>query len=202
MSTTALFCLMAVLLLDTIWSITVSAKKFRNTLPLIVIIFVLLLFGSSYISIIQDELIRETVDQTGSLDYSSALLRYVITPKSLFGNGNLVGGIDQILNGAANIGLVTCFLDFCFYCILIVLAFKLVFSDSAQYHFMGLGCMYMLLHSLKLSIGVLSNPYLILIMVVLATLNQSMKVRTNISNPIDLCKRVYNNEQDSIDRRL
>lgn len=176
-STTAFGALLAAVFIDFIWRIFVKRKN-SYILVLILSTFVLIWINNriGYTSLIQDEIVRKTVDQTGSIEYSGSMLKYIVTPSSLFGTGNLPPSKTDL--SSLSIGLVSSILDILFYITLIISALKNVFSKDDSRHFVGIGCIYMLIHLLKVNILAFNYCYLAFIVFILYMLNK----RNSINN--------------------
>ena len=176
-STTALGALLVAVFIDFIWQIVVKRK---NGFFLVIILSALVLIWINnrigIISLIHDEIVRKTVDQTGSLEYSSSMLKYIVTPSTLLGTGNIPPSKTNL--SSLSIGFVSSILDILFYIALVVNALKLVYSKDVSKHFIGIGCAYMLIHMLKVNILAFNYCYLAFIVFILYMLNK----RKNINN--------------------
>lgn len=176
-STTALGALLAAVFIDIIWRIIVKRESsfiFVLIFSSLVLIWVNNRIG--FTSLIQDEIVRKTVDQTGSLDYSGSMLKYVLKPSSLFGAGNIPPSKTDL--SSLSIGFVSSVLDVFFYIALLVSTLKLVFSNDDSIHFIGIGCVYVLVHMLKVNILAFNYCYLAFIVFILYMLNK----RSTINN--------------------
>lgn len=170
-STTAMGALMAAFFIDFVWRIFVKKKKgFVFVLILSAIVLIWINNRIGFTSLIQDEIVRKTVDQTGSLEYSGSMLKYIVTPSSLFGTGNIPPTNTNL--SSLNIGLVSSALDILFYIALIIYTLKLVLSKNESKHFVGVGCAYMLIHLLKVNILAFNYAYLAFIVFILFMLNK------------------------------
>lgn len=156
-STTAVICLVLVLLIDIIWnSVITHNKKFIFIVG--IIILVVAIWGSGQlVEMMQAEMYRKIFEETGSLDYTANLLTYVVTPRGILGQGNFPKGFGMDIDGF-QIGIVTFFLDIVFYCILLVNSIILILKKDIHFHYVGLASLYLLLHGLKLSVQLFSYP--------------------------------------------
>lgn len=164
-STTALFVFSLLVLLDLLWNAFVN-RSTSNYLFVLVYLVLLGWFLSSYWSLIEIQLVSKTEIDTGSIDYSGAMLKYVISPSGILGYGNIPRAVGLDI-ATKDIGLVTCVLDVSFFILLIYYSVRLYLSKDVSYHYIGLACLYFTLHSLKTNIMTFSYPYLVFIIYVL-----------------------------------
>lgn len=172
-STTAIACLGFVLIVDSLWSIFIN-RKVSSIIPLLIILLIVVFgFGGTFFDLIIDEFTRKTVTSTSSMDYSSDMLHYLIHPNSLFGSGNMPGAMKDI--SSKDVGIITFILDFSFYAILLLTIFKMIMSKNRQVHYIGLACLYVALHSLKVSFLAFNYPYFVFIVFIVNYVGAHMK---------------------------
>lgn len=107
-------------------------------------------------------------DTGGSKDYSAVVLRYFITPNSLIGHG-IYGklGLD-VLKDDVGVGLISSFLVVGAYLVTVLKAIMCVFSSNQTKHFIGLSCLYFLMHTLKVGSLTFRYPLFIFIIFILS----------------------------------
>lgn len=165
MSTTAIFSFIIVLFVELIWSFGRTGKVSN----IILLALVLFLSATYFIEVLTDTqlfMMNKIDTDTGSLNYSENLLKYVVTPKGFLGTGNK--GVGNFFEGAdSQIGFVTSFLDVLFYILIAVKTIKMVYSRDNITHYVGMACMYFAIHLLKVSFLVFNYPYLVFIMFII-----------------------------------
>ncbi len=184
-STTALVCFVSLFFIDIIWSLIIN-REIKNILPLIIFIFISLYFGSMIIELMKNEFIRKTVVDTGSMGYSENLLKYILSPNSILGNGNMPSEFGYKMSG--NVGLITCILDVSMFLLYLYYSLKSVLSRNSTIHYLGLACLYTLLHSLKICIHIYNYPLfgLMLLINVLVYTNYHTRDRNNNKKHISI----------------
>lgn len=107
-------------------------------------------------------------DTGGSKDYSAVVLNYFVTPSSLFGHG-IYGklGLD-VLKDDTGVGLISSFLIVGAYLVTVLKAIICVFSSNQTKHFIGLSCLYFLMHTLKVGSLTFRYPLFIFIIFILS----------------------------------
>ncbi len=183
-STTALMALGAVLFADLIWLLFVK----RNSLaliPIAIVIILVVLYANPIVELASTEVLHKTDGAGGSLDYSSRMLNYMIHPTSIIGAGNMPG--DLQVQNAYNIGLVTFLLDFFFLIFIIMMILKISFSNDRRRHYIGLACMYVLVHSLKVNMLALNYPYFGYIVLILSIYFSNYR-QTRLLRKMKQCK--------------
>ncbi len=165
-STTAVACLGFIIVIDAIWSFSIG-KNITSLIPLVLVVLIVVFgYGGTFFNMISDEFVRKTVTETGSMEYSSEMLRYLTHPKSLFGAGNMPGSVGDL--ELKDVGAITFLLDTFFYLVLIVSIFRMVISRDKRFHYVGLACLYVALHSLKVSFLAFNYPYFVFIVFIVA----------------------------------
>lgn len=172
-STTAIAIFLSLIFIEIIWN-TIISRKYGMALIIIIFISFIFYVGRDFISLLLDEMIRKVTTETGSLEYSQAMLEYIISPHGILGNGNIVTGeLTQILNN--DVGFLTCILDLSFYIVFVVKTIKLVMSKDKGQHYIGLGLAYFAIHLLKVNILAFSYPYLAFMVFLLCLSSSSTK---------------------------
>ena len=172
MSTTAIITFAAVLIVELVWNFGRTRR-----LSSIVIISLMAMLAVTYFP----ELLSDTqffmtnkfdVD-TGSLNYSENLLRYVVTPTGFLGTGNIgMGNFFERAN--SQIGFVTAILDVIFYFALCFKILRLINTKNDVTHYIGMASLYFALHLLKVSFLVFNYPYLIFMMFIIEKFSSSL----------------------------
>lgn len=164
-STTAFLVFSIVLLIDIVWTVIIKRRYgyFFIIVP-VIIILLLITMSLGIFSFIQDELTRKTVEQTSSVDYSSDMLKYIISPHSFLGYGNLPHSSESIKS--YDVGIITSILDVVFYVVFLLYIIKMTISKDIIKHYTGLGCLYMIIHLLKVNLLAFNYPYLAFIVFV------------------------------------
>lgn len=173
MSTTAITVFGIVILTEFIWSLG-RTQKTSNILLMVIVIALAATYFVDVLSETQLFMINKFDTNTGSLDYSENLLKYVVTPTGFLGTGNKGSG-DFFVGADTQIGFVTSFLDILFYIILCFKIVKLVLSKDNNTHYIGLACLYFALHLLKVSFLVFNYPYLVYVMFIIERFSQKTK---------------------------
>lgn len=172
-STTAIACLGFVLLIDSLWLFSLK-RSFSSIIPLFIIVLIVIFgFGGTFYNLIVDEFIRKTITSTSSMEYSSAMIYYLTHPNSLFGTGNMPGAIVEI--SSKDVGAITFLLDISFYGILIFSILKIVISKNKQAHYLGLACLYVALHSLKVNFMAFNYPYFVFVVFIVSYVGNRLK---------------------------
>ena len=169
MSTTAVICVALVFSLDILWHILHgnTKNKIFFFLFITVTMVLIIIYGSFFINLMADEVMNKTSgSSTGSLSYTSEMLKYIVIPDSILGYGNVPPANGQLLKNYSA-GVFTCLFDVLFYLIVVVTAVKLILNKDERIHYYGLACLYFLLHTLKVSFLTFAYPYLSLILVLM-----------------------------------
>ena len=155
-STTVLVCLGLMFVIDSIWSIIIN-RKLVNIIPMVLLVAVILYFGGTALELLQSEFIRKTVQDTDSMGYSQNILEYLLSPETLFGEGNAPRQFGYTMT-TGNVGFVTFILDVSFFISILFCSLKLVFNRDSSIHYLGLASLYCILHTLKVPILFYSYP--------------------------------------------
>lgn len=172
-STTAISCLGIVLIINVFWSFSVGRDS-KSLLPVVLVVLVVI-FGlnGTFYNLIVDEYTRKTVVATSSMEYSSGMLHYLTHPQSVFGSGNMPGSVGNIRD--KDVGAITFLLDLSFYIILLFKILKIVTRKEKTVHYIGLACLYVALHSLKISFLVFNYPYFIFVVFIVSYMGKRLK---------------------------
>ena len=183
-SMTALMVFGGTLLLDMFYN-TFMGKQKSGTLVVFIIAFAVFAYFLSKNEFLRDAVsifAEEKINDDGSLGYSVSGLSYMFKPRSLIGWGNVTMlGWGRELNNA-DIGFITFFLDVFLLIALYYNAFKLFLSKDYHIHYIGLACLYFLLHSLKLGTQVFTFPYFAYIIVLIEISRRYAKPFVKIKN--------------------
>lgn len=144
---------------------------------------------SNFIFIAMQELVADKIAgaEVGSRDYSLATFEYMFTPQNLLGMGNFPQTGFGFKLSHADIGYITCFLDIIFYVLFAFHAFKNFLSTDVNRQYIGLACIYFLLHSLKLGAQIFSFPYIafaVMMIVIADNINKKVEMNTYIKRNI------------------
>ncbi len=171
-STTALIALSVVFSMEMIWLIIVR-RKMSAIIPIVVLIFLLFTYGGTFIELMSDEVTRKTVDSTSSMEYSARMLKYITNPRFILGSGNMPH--DLVHNPNADIGFVTFLLDAVFVIYLCFAVIKMIFNKDNSTHYVGIACLYLLLHSAKTNMLDFNYPYFAMFVFFIAMYSNSPK---------------------------
>lgn len=169
MSTTAVLCFGFVVGLDVFWHAIHGNMKSRLVFFLVVFVaFILMIkYGGLFIDLMAEEVTDKTVgNATGSLGYTTEMLKYIVVPDGIFGYGNVPPANGQLLKDYSA-GVFTGLFDVLFYASVVFTAMKLYWHNNHRIHYYGLACLYFLLHTLKVSFMTFAYPYLSLILVIM-----------------------------------
>lgn len=114
---------------------------------------------------------------SGSLDYSSNMLKYIVSFDSLLGYGNRPPTTGEYIAGVSA-GVLTGVLDVL---LLLMICFrlpKLIFSSSYNKHYLGLSITYFVMHGMKCNYLLFSYPLFLYILYIL-TLSTNTKLSGN-----------------------
>ena len=164
-STTAIVCVGVVWFTETIWSAIISRKYMFFLLTSLLMIFAIITFANYF-----DEVITlMTFKMEGgdsSQGTSSTMLKYLMSFDQLIGEGNCPQKYGEALKGQSA-GMITAILDFSLFFYMLFLTVKSVISRDKKLHYIGLGCLYFLLHCLKVNYLAFQYPYLAYILFVI-----------------------------------
>ena len=119
----------------------------------------------------------------GSMGVSHSMLRYMVTPRGLFGLGNIPEGYGFALD-KQDIGLFSCMLDLFFFIMVYFKSIKAVFSKNRTFHLYGMAVLYFLLHSLKLGVLVFKSPILCFFVVLMIIVEQETNRNKSLREPL------------------
>jgi len=159
-STTNLIGFMVVLIILIIINIKNGQNKFLNVAFLVTIIAVFSFFSVSDLGFAAIKAKLDTSSGT-SLDYSKNFLTHVVTPKGFWGDGAFNVPFPNVR--VDDIGILFSVLLIFFYLLLLIAAIKLIISSTRALKFIGAGCLYFLLHTLKVVQLTLIYPFTIMI---------------------------------------
>jgi len=159
-STTNLIACMIVFFVLLVINIKNGTNTAINVVFLIVIIGVFSFFSVNELGLAAVKAKLDTSNGT-SMDYSKNFLSHVVSPKDFWGDGTF--NVPFPYARVRDIGILSSVLCVSFYVLLIASALKLMFSNKRTWKFIGAGCLYFLLHTLKIVQLVFLYPLLILI---------------------------------------
>lgn len=169
-----------------------KGNRIYNIVFMVIIIATVFFFisQSNFVFIAMQEQIADKISgvETGSRDYSLATLEYMYSPQNLLGMGNFPQTGFGFKLSHADIGYITCFLDVFFYILFAFHALKNYLSADINRQYIGLACIYFLLHSLKLGAQIFSFPYIafaVMMIVVADNINKKVEVNTHIKRYIN-----------------
>lgn len=180
-STTALMALSAVLFTEMMWLIT-KKRRMSAIIPAVVVIALFVMYAGEIIDLMSDEVVRKTVDSTSSMEYSTRMLKYMISPHFILGSGNMPHDLQH--NANADIGLITFLLDAVLVLYIVYTAVKMTLSRNERVHYIGMACMYLLIHSTKTNMLNFNYPYFALFMFVMAVFFSYTKRNTAVAGKI------------------
>jgi len=156
MSSMNLVCVLILVTFQAIW-MTARSHNIWNLLFLTLLITLILFVFNEILDTVFLQVISK-FESSGSKDYTSDMLKYIISFKGLFGYGNFPPSSGQYAVGESA-GIITGLLDITLYVVLIYRSFILSISGEVKKHYLGLGFMYFLLHGLKLNYMLIIYPF-------------------------------------------
>lgn len=184
-STTAILVFSVCLFIDFCWK-SVLKKEYKHIIYLVLFIIpvaliIVYFFGEAF-EFAQNMLDAKVLgSDNSSKGTSEAMIDYVISPKKLFGCGNMPSGVFDDSLSKLDIGLVTSVLDILLFAILIFVSITNIMSRNRQIHYIGLATFYYLLHNLKLSFqgfNFVYLSYIIVLSLLTFTINRKEKALT------------------------
>lgn len=174
-SSTAILAFSIIFVFDVIWNLFRKGGRFYLVLLILSGLF-LVRYGGNIFDMVQSEILMKTTTETGSMDYSLAMLKYVVSPQGIIGYGNYPDRVGlEILN--YNIGLITCLFDLILFICLIWKTIKLSLSKSNDFHYIGLACLYFLVHGLKINILLFGMPYFAFMIMIIELVSKEQKTK-------------------------
>ena len=152
-----------------------SISKSYLSLSIIVLFITFLLVQFDFLTrLIWDEIMNKTTgDSTSSMDYSVGMLEYVFTPTTLLGYGNMPPELGSKLRNY-DIGFLSSLIDIAILYYFIKTAMRMIIKKDTFIHFMGMGCLYFILHGQKLYILLYSYPYFAMFIFIVALYETGM----------------------------
>jgi len=177
-STTNLIALMVVFFALILINIKNGNYVIFNIFCLVVIVGIFSFFSLSDLGFAAAKAKLDTSSGT-SLDYSRNFLSHVVSPREFWGDGAF--NVPFPYARVKDIGIVSSVLIIGLYILLLASAIRLIVSSTRTLKFIGAGCLYFLLHSLKIVQLALIYPYTLMIMFFMLVGFQAMKLK--IYNP-------------------
>ena len=177
LSTTAILCVVAILFIDLLWHFRGSLK---NTL---VYIFLLLLFGFYFYNSdmwqqVSAQLEYKMVGEgAGSGETSNSMISYIYNFQELLGEGNYPSKYGRELGKHHYAGIITMICDTIVYVSMAMVSIIATFSEKRKIHYIGLGCLYYILHGIKVNYLMVSYPYFIFIFFITYLVNKTNNVQ-------------------------
>lgn len=174
-SVTAILVFIVLFIIEQLYVVFIKKnKKSFITFILVVGVLGLILFLNQ--DIISS--VYEIVDAKASMDsdegskrVSVSMLKYIISPKTLIGLGNMPPGYGVALE-RENIGFITCVLDLIFFIMIIRKTFVNIFQKDSTIHYFGMSVLYFILHTMKMGVMTFSYPMISFFVVILVVLEQ------------------------------
>lgn len=165
-STTSLFSLGIVLLLDFISSRSGSNKVFYAFLIVIGITYLASQFN------IFDQIVNVSGNKLSgtddSKDYSTGLLLYGLSPSGILGEGIYLKDETATNFSLGNVGLISCILCTITYILFAITAFKNFRSKNQLCHYIGMATLYFSIHSIKLGCLIYNYPIMFYMIYILS----------------------------------
>jgi hypothetical protein len=171
MSSTNVVCILVVLFFQLLW-MTLSSRDMKNLMLLIVFLVGVVVAGYEVLDSVYFQ-VASKFDSSGSRDYSSDMLKYVVSFDSFLGYGNFPLETGSYKTGETA-GILTGIMDIVLYALLFIKTIKLVFSSSHSKHYFGLGFLYFLMHGMKVNYLLFLYPffsYMIFLMILMTKYN-------------------------------
>lgn len=167
-SATVFLVLLIILFLEFLYVIYVK-HNYLNVFFFLIALFVVLYFAKDQISSIYNDFVFIKVKtETDSMDYSKDMINYILKPTSILGRGNIIAPSELKNN---SIGLFSSIFDSLIFLLILYQTIKLFLSKNHFEHYVGLGILYFLIHSLKVSYLLFSYPFLIFILTIIFIIN-------------------------------
>lgn len=169
-SLTAAICFLLTYCLHLMWKFK-DRRQIKSALMIMIFIIVSLFiivstqFNSIISAFIQDKANFDSSGSSGS--YSLNLLRYILSPSSVLGEGIFSSTENQARQMSLNCGFISSLMIIAFYFLLIYTSIKNIFSKKILCHAIGLGSFYFIAHSFKFGIQVFNNNYIFFIVFLL-----------------------------------
>ena len=163
-SATAIMAFGIVFFIEQIYNLFIGKHKMANYILLILLSGFLAWFISAGADIV-DSMSEMMANKLGagndesSKGFSISMLRYMITPNSLLGRGNLPLGTGFELDNQ-DIGYVSCVLDLLFFFLFLLKTISYAFSKNTAIHYCGLAMLYFFIHNLKMGVQSFSFYYI------------------------------------------
>lgn len=172
LSTTAILCVVAILVIELFWRLRDSFKySFISILLLLLVGFYL--YNSEMWQQLSAQLEYKLVGEgTSSGDTSNSMISYIYNIQGLFGEGNFPSNYGREL-GHRYAGIITMFFDTIVYLSMTIVSIIAIFSKKKNKHYIGLGCFYYILHGTKVNYLMVSYPYFIFIFFITYLINNN-----------------------------
>lgn len=182
-STTAFLIMLVVIIGNLLWIVVVEKKR-GYLFPILIVVGLGIIYAGPLIELIQLELVRKTVEQTGSMDYTFDMWSYILSPQSVFGAGNIPSSIvkGDKLFFATDIGAVSFLLDIIFFVLIIVRVFLCFVNSNRFDHYMGCCFLYFFLHTIKVNILAFNYPLFAFMIILLSLVTNTRNNRIVYGN--------------------
>ena len=179
-STTAFLAFIVVIVIHTIWSIIIK-REMGFIIPLFVVAGIVILYGGELLDLIRLEFVRKTVEQTGSVDYTSNMWQYLLHPTSLIGTGNIpMMAPSSNATSSYDIGLISFALDILFFLLIIFKMLQCVLNRNIGVHCLGCSFLYFFLHCIKVNMLVFNYPLFAFMIVLLSVTTRVVKTNKQV----------------------
>ena len=176
MSSYNLVCITITAAIQALW-MTRDSKNLKYVLVLSLMISIAAYVGYEIMNTVSLEILSKFDKNSGSRDYSSNMLQYIVSFDGLLGYGNRPPTIGEYKAGVSA-GVLTGVLDVL---LLLMICFrlpKLIFSSSYNKHYLGLSITYFVMHGMKNNYMLFSYPFFLYILYIL-TLSTNTKLSGN-----------------------
>lgn len=172
-STTAILLFMLCVFIDALWN-SMYFHKYQQlyVIAIFALAFIYLLYD--YFEAIYNLVNMKVNNEDDSGGTSTSMLAYLLYPDGLIGTGNFPTEYGlQLKNHSA--GLLVGLMDLIIFISFLYQSLRLIINKSYYFHYIGLGCFYFILHSLKGSYMTFWHPILPFMILILVISNKHLK---------------------------
>ena len=179
MSSFNMVCITITAAIQALW-MTRDSKNLKYVLVLSLMISIAAYVGYEIMNTVSLEIVSKFDkggSNSGSLDYSSNMMKYIVSFDGLLGYGNRPPTIGEYKAGVSA-GVLTGVLDILLLLMICIRLPKLIFSSSYNKHYLGLSITYFVMHGMKSNYMLFSYPLFLYILYIL-TLSTNIKLSGN-----------------------
>lgn len=171
LSTTAILIFSSVVFVNAIW----NSYKYHNYTILFgcaIVAFLIISILGDYLELASTMINSKINNEDDSGGTSLSMVGYLLSTDDLLGMGNYPQGYGLELS-RKTAGIIVGYSDMAFFALLFYKSLKLSLNSTPCIHYIGLGCLYFTLHTIKINYLAFRCPYMLFIVAVISLIENT-----------------------------